>query len=258
MCNEGHTLIKGLNEIFPYCLLFHPNMNVFGTGDFCECIFCGCEFCDSRCNDSRPFLMGVKEFCVTLQSTEQDGVETEMHYLLYSSKPENPWFSCLYLINRNKFPVNCLDNWKNTCDHVYVTGWEYEWNCLDTTVTIEYINVSIHFEWDVWQRVSPGSEILRRLGWLVMIECISIYVIHFRIFGMDCWKLGEEFTSSVSVIFNIRNLRYFWVSQMLLPQRLFCKREKKQFQEPMCSGDWWFVWIPRGGRSVCFSYIIFC
>jgi hypothetical protein len=46
--------------------------------------------------------MGVKEFCVlilhfafafnvfvTLRSTEHDGVETEMHYPLYISKPEN-------------------------------------------------------------------------------------------------------------------------------------------------------------------------
>jgi len=128
---------------------------------------------------------------------------------------------------------------------------------LDTTMTIELFNLLIYFEWYIWQRVSPGTEILRRLVWMVMIECISIYVIHFRIFGMDCWMLGEEFTFSVSVNFNIRNLKYFWISQMLLPQKLFCKTERKQFQKSMCSGDWWFVWNPRGRGSVCF-YITFC
>jgi hypothetical protein len=66
MCNEGHTLFKGLNEFFPYCLHFHPNLKVFGTGDSCEHIFCGCEFCERRRIDSRTFRMGVKEFCMPI------------------------------------------------------------------------------------------------------------------------------------------------------------------------------------------------
>ena len=33
--------LKGLNEIFPYCLQFRPNLKDFGTGYFCEHIFCG-------------------------------------------------------------------------------------------------------------------------------------------------------------------------------------------------------------------------
>jgi hypothetical protein len=91
---------------------------------------------------------------------------------------------------------------------------------------------------------------------MVMIECISIYITHFLIFEMHCWMLGEEFTSNVPVIFNIRNLKYFWISQMLLPQKLFCKTEKKPFQKSMCSGDWWFLWNPRARSCVCFHIIL--